>query len=225
LNKEGLYISDSKIIFAISLIISMMGIFGFLSTATTTVFAQTSTTSTKNTNATLATNSSTFSSPVNSFASPEGYAIAKKHVYDAPSLDVHNYCSASSGRILASCLLFDGNTKNATLIGIEYVISAKDYASLADRDKPNWTPVSMEEGKDVDLRFPYLTPQQLQGLSKQFEGAYAKLIITWNPNDKLPQYPPQIVIESLLHGTGNNITDAQEHKGATITSSKQASKN
>lgn len=202
---------------------SVTGIVSFLFAPTIAVLAQAPTNATKNTNTTLATNSSSFSSPVSSFASPEGYAIAKKHVYDAPTLDVYNYCSASSGRILASCLLFDGNTKNAALIGIEYVISAKHYASLPDREKPNWTPVSVEEATDVDLRFPYLTPQQLQGLSKQFEGAYAKLIITWNPNDKLPQYPPQVVIESLLHGAGDNITGAQEHKEATTTSSNQTS--
>jgi hypothetical protein len=131
--------------------------------------------------------------PVSSFT---GYAIAKKHVYDAPLLDVHIYCSTGSGGIMASCLLFDGNSTNASLIGIEYIISSDQYASLPDREKPNWTPIAGEA--ESDLRFPNLTPQQIQDFFKSLEGAYTKLIITWDPKDNLPLYPPQVIVESLI---------------------------
>jgi hypothetical protein len=220
MRKDVLFMSDSKIIFAMSVLISMMGVIGFLTPpiTTTIALAQSPTNLPKNSNATVATNSSSFLSAVDSFESPQGYAIAKKHVYDAPLLDVHNYCSPTSGGIMASCLLFDGNRANATLIGIEYVISSEQYASLPEREKPNWTPVSQEGGKDVDFRFPYLTTQQLQGLSKQFQGAYAKLIITWDPKDKLPLYPPQVVVESLVGGGGVGAAAAHGHNETTITS-------
>jgi hypothetical protein len=156
-------------------------------------------TSANGTNTAAAANNT--AGPVGGFT---GYATVKNHVYDAPLLDVHIYCGTASGGILASCLVFDGNSTNATLIGIEYIISDKQYASLPDREKPNWTPVS-EEARS-DLRFPNLTPQQIQGFFKYLEGAYTKLIITWDPKDNLPLYPPQIIIESLI---GHNETKEQ----------------
>lgn len=153
-------------------------------------------------NATVTNNSTV--NPIGGFTA---YAIAKKHVYDAPSLDVHIYCNAGSGGIMATCLLFDGNSKNATLIGAEYIISSKQYATLNDREKPNWTPVAGEA--QSDLRFPNLTPQEIQAFFKSLEGSYTKLIITWDPKDNLPLYPPQVIVESLIahNDTGHNETE------------------
>jgi hypothetical protein len=187
---------------------------------TTIVFAQTTSanTSIANTNTTMMTTTTTpttnsaASSPIDTFANPEGYAIAKKHIYDAPLLDVHFYCSSMSGGIMATCLLFDGNSTNATLIGIEYIISSEQYTSLPEREKPNWTPVAQEE-EEAEVRYPNLSPQQLRQLSEQFKDAYVKLIITWNPNDSLPLYPPQVVIESLIGGDGED-----EHKQTSLPS-------
>jgi len=130
------------------------------------------------------------------------YGIAKKHVYDAPLLDVHIYCSNASGGIMASCLLFDRNSTKSTHIGIEYIISGKQYVSLPDREKPNWTPVAGEA--ESDLRFPNLTPQEIQGLFKNLGGAFTKLIVAWDPKDNLPLYPPQVIVESLI---GHNETE------------------
>ena len=36
---------------------------------------------------------------------------------------------------------------------------------------------------------------------------YVKLILTWNPTDNLPQYPPQVIVESLIGGG-----EGEEHK-------------
>jgi hypothetical protein len=121
----------------------------------------------------------------------------------------------SGGEIMATCLLFDGNSTNATLIGIEYIISSEQYTSLPEREKPNWTPVAEEE-EEAEVRYPNLSPQQLQELSEQFKDAYVKLIITWNPNDNLPLYPPQVVIESLIGG------GEDEHK-QTVSSNQTIS--
>jgi hypothetical protein len=141
-------------------------------------------------------NSTVTNSTANPVSSFTGYAIAKKHLYDAPLLDVHLYCSSGSGGIMASCLLFDGNSTNASFIGIEYIISAVQYTSLPEREKPLWTPIAGEA--ESDLRFPNLTPQEIQDFFKSLEGSYTKLIITWDPKDNLPLYPPQVIVESLI---------------------------
>lgn len=164
-----------------------------IASSSSTAVAQTSA------NETNTTVTSSTAAPVSGFT---GYATAKNHVYDAPLLDVHIYCNVESGGIKASCLVFDGNSTNATLIGIEYIISDEQYASLPDREKPVWSPIS-EEARG-ELRFPNLTPQEIQGFLKYLEGTYTKLIITWDPMDNLPIYPPQITIESLV---GHNETE------------------
>ena len=97
---------------------------------------------------------------------------------------------------MASCLLFDGNSTNASFIGIEYIISGVQYTSLPEREKPLWTPIAGEA--ESDLRFPNLTPSEIQDFFKSLEGSYTKLIITWDPKDNLPLYPPQVIVESLI---------------------------
>jgi hypothetical protein len=209
-----------------SLVISLLLVTGTITVIifimlipTTIVFAETTSANTSianaNTTTMTTTTNTTATSPIDTFANPAGYAIAKKHIYDAPLLDVHFYCSSISGGIMATCLLFDGNSTNATLIGIEYIISSEQYTSLPEREKPNWTPVAQEE-EEAEVRYPNLSPQQLQQLSEQFKDAYVKLIITWNPNDNLPLYPPQVVIESLIGG------GEDEHK-QTVSSNQTIS--
>ena len=39
---------------------------------------------------------------------------------------------------MAVCSLFDTNQKNATLIGIEYMLTPEDYKKLPEREKPYW---------------------------------------------------------------------------------------
>jgi hypothetical protein len=213
--------STKSLVISLLLVTTTTTVIVFMLILTTIVFAQTTSanTSIANTNITKMTTTNTSAattSPIDSFANPAGYSIAKKHIYDAPLLDVHFYCSSISGGIMATCLLFDGNSTNATLIGIEYIISSEQYTSLPEREKPNWTPVAQEE-EEAEVRYPNLSPQQLQQLSEQFKDAYVKLIITWNPNDNLPLYPPQVVIESLIGGDDGE----DEHRQTSLPSSNQ----
>jgi len=39
---------------------------------------------------------------------------------------------------MAVCTLFDSNQTNASLIGIEYMITPEDYRKLPEREKPYW---------------------------------------------------------------------------------------
>lgn len=142
-----------------------------------------------------ANNSSSFSfeSPVAGFNLPQGYLVAIKHLYDAPFLEAHHYCR-QGGDIAVTCLIFDSKSTDANLIGIDYIISASDYNSLPDREKPNWVHMTEELAEEEQINFPYLTPQQTQELFQKIGDAYSKLIVTWNPNDNLPSYPSQVVI-------------------------------
>ena len=66
-----------------------------------------------------------------------GPLTAVRHVFDDPTLRVWHYCTPHH-IIMAVCSLFDTNQKNATLIGIEYIITPEDYKKLPEREKPYW---------------------------------------------------------------------------------------
>lgn len=38
---------------------------------------------------------------------------------------------------MATCQIYDSNSPNASLIGVEYIISTKDFNSLPCEEKPN----------------------------------------------------------------------------------------
>ena len=119
-------------------------------------------------------------------------------------------------KILLVCQLYDSNTSNATLIGIEYIISVDQYKSLPDREKPGWHYHLIEFATNrADAKFPNLTPQKEGESLKKLADTYGKVILTWNPKDKLPAFTPQVeevqhpfmvnstAVSNTTHGTFN----------------------
>lgn len=146
---------------------------------------------TTNSNATIATK------PVDGYDKPEGHLTAIRHVFDDPSLRVQHYCKPND-KILLVCQLYDSNSPNGTLIGIEYIISADQYKSLPNREKPGWHYHKIEFATNrADARFPDLSVQKAGESLRKLSDTYGKVIITWNPKDKLPAFPPQI--EEVQH--------------------------
>lgn len=73
-----------------------------------------------------------------------------------PQLQVesHHYCDQVN-EDFAQCVLFDGNTGDARLHGVEYIISEKLYASLPSEEKAYWHPHNYEI-LSGELRMPGL---------------------------------------------------------------------
>jgi hypothetical protein len=45
----------------------------------------------------------------------------------------------------------------------------------------------------ADPKFPLLSEEQQNATLKKLAESYGKVIITWNPNDKAPVFPPEII--------------------------------
>src|SRR5215217_6182171 len=135
---------------------------------------------------------------------PSGPLTAIRHVFDDPTLRVWHFCKPND-KILMICQLYDSNSPNATLIGVEYVITADAYKNLPDREKPNWHYHKIEFASNrADPKFPQLSEQQQNATLKKMAESYGKVIITWNPNDKAPVFPPQV--EQVQHPFMVNTT-------------------
>lgn len=182
---------DLVIVFSISLIIALGTVVSsYLSFFLNTAWAQQNVTSSSST-------STGKPSPTDGYGTPEGHLTAIRHIFDDPSLRVQHYCKPND-KILLVCQLYDSNSPNATLIGIEYIITADQYNSLPNREKPSWHYHQIEFATNrADAHFPDISPQKEGELLKKLADTYGKVIITWNPKDKLPAFPPQI--EEVQH--------------------------
>ena len=123
------------------------------------------------------------------YDSPQGYFTAIKHVYNDPNLSA--FCK-SGVKIVATCQIYNGSSTNATLIGVEYIITAKDYNSLPGPEKANWYLINNALANTVQGKFPELSAQQVNVVLQHLLGNYGKTILLWNPRDGLPTSSPRI---------------------------------
>ena len=163
-----------------------------------------------NANQTNAT-SANATKPVDGYGGPPtGPLNAVRHVFDDPTLRVYHFCKPND-KIMMVCQLYDSSSSNATLIGVEYMIDSKTYQTLPDREKPNWHYHKEEFSPDrANPKFPLLNDQQQKEWLVKLSESYGKVILTWNPLDTLPVFPPQIQQVQhpfMVNQTVNNYTE------------------
>jgi protein tyrosine phosphatase (PTP) superfamily phosphohydrolase (DUF442 family) len=138
------------------------------------------------------TNATAAAKPVDGYNLPQGHLNAVRHNFDDPSLRVEHFCKPHD-RVMMVCQLYDSNSANATLIGIEYMITQEQYDSLPNREKPYWHAHREElRPERADPMMPELSPEQAQAEMAKMFPTWGKVIITWIPSDDLPSFPPQV---------------------------------
>jgi Protein of unknown function (DUF1264) len=167
------------------------------------------------------TNATAAAKPVDGYNLPQGHLNALRHNFDDPSLRVEHFCKPHD-RVMMVCQLYDSNSVNATLIGIEYIITQEQYDSLPNREKPFWH-AHREELKPerADPMMPELSPEQAQAEMAKMLPTWGKVIITWIPSDDLPSFPPQVqlvdhpfMVNATVSG-GNNTANATSGNNST----------
>jgi hypothetical protein len=119
-------------------------------------------------------------------------------VKDDPSMqmEAHHYCNQVN-EDFAQCVLFDGNTAEARMMGVEYIISAHTYDSLPVGEKPYWHPHNYEI-LSGQLRMPGLPDVAEEAALKGKMNSYGKTWHTWmtgmyqGHNDTLPLGPARL---------------------------------
>lgn len=97
----------------------------------------------------------------------------------------------------AQCVLFDGNTRNANLNGIEYIISGKLFDQLPAAEKPYWHPHNYENPVRPAGRAG-AAQRGRNGIDEGHGNSYGKTWHVWNtgmPNrkgDALPFGDPRL---------------------------------
>jgi hypothetical protein len=109
-------------------------------------------------------------------------------------MEAHHYC-ANLNEELIQCVIFDGNKKDARLMGVEYIVSAALFATLPDSEKTMWHS-HVHEVKSGELIAPGIPEVAEHTLMKKLVGTYGKTFHTWHTDmqRELPVGVPQIMM-------------------------------
>ncbi|GHB09380.1 OBAP family protein [Modicisalibacter luteus] len=106
-------------------------------------------------------------------------------------MEAHHYCKVVNDDFL-QCLIFDGNTSNANLIGIEYIVSEALFESLPANEQSYWHPHNYEVFSG-ELIAPGIPEAAETAFMKRLVNSYGKTWHTWHtghhdgdPGDALP---------------------------------------
>jgi hypothetical protein len=120
-----------------------------------------------------------------------GFHVAKGD--PAMQMEAHHYCNQVN-EDLAQCVLFDGNTRDARMTGVEYIISERLYARLPADERAYWHPHNYEV-LSGQLRLPGLPDVVEREALETKINSYGKTWHTWmagmfdGSNDPLPYGP------------------------------------
>jgi hypothetical protein len=123
-----------------------------------------------------------------------GFHVSK----DDPTIqmEAHHYCNQVN-EDLAQCVLFDGNTAEARMMGLEYIISETLYSTLPTEERAYWHPHNYEI-LSGQLRLPGLPDAAEEEALKSKMNSYGKTWHTWMTGmhnqkaDPLPFGPPHL---------------------------------
>ncbi|GAC1693094.1 MAG: OBAP family protein [Terriglobales bacterium] len=126
------------------------------------------------------------------------YLVGFHPMKDNPpiQMEAHHYCHQMN-EDFAQCVLFDGNTKDAQMNGIEYIISEKLYDTLPEKEKQYWHPHNYEI-LSGQLDAPGLPETAEHSLMSKKMNSYGKTWHVWmtdsngKPMDKLPLGTPHL---------------------------------
>lgn len=107
------------------------------------------------------------------------YFVGLHPMKDDPchQMEAHHYCKQVNEEF-AQCVLYDGNSENANLTGIEYIISENLYNQLTEEERTYWHPHNYEilSGQLVAPGLPAFAEKQLM---KKKMNSYGKTYHTW----------------------------------------------
>jgi hypothetical protein len=92
-------------------------------------------------------------------------------------MEAHHYCKQVN-EDFTQCLLFDANTSDANLIGIEYIISERLFEGLTNEEKAYWHPHNYEIMSGM-LKTPGLPETVELEVMKKELNSYGKTFHTW----------------------------------------------
>ncbi len=122
----------------------------------------------------------------------DAYLVGFHCAKDEPNLqrEVHYFCKQVNEDFL-QCLLFDDNTEHGKLVGVEYIISERLYATLPRVERSSWHPHNHEilSGQVVAPTLPAAAEKALLALLLNSYGKCWQLWDPWSADEELRGVP------------------------------------
>lgn len=115
-------------------------------------------------------------------------------------MEAHHYCAVVEEDFI-QCVIYDGNVKNARIIGIEYIVSAASFATLPATEKVFWHS-HVHEVKSGQLIAPGIPAVAEHALMEKLVSTYGKTWHMWHPgpDNALPLGVPQLMMGFTADG-------------------------
>nr|WP_259644867.1 OBAP family protein [Pseudomonas cichorii] len=141
-------------------------------------------------------------------------------------MEAHHYCSILNEEVI-QCVIFDGNMKDAKLMGVEYIVSEQQFLKLPEQEKALWHS-HVHEVKSGQLIAPGIPQPAEHALMEKLVRTYGKTWHTWHTDmDKqLPLGVPQLMMGFTADGQVDEQMVAERDKrfGISSAANKEARK-
>lgn len=143
-------------------------------------------------------------------------------------MEAHHYCQQVNEEFL-QCLIFDGNTEEANLIGIEYIISERLYMGLPAQEKGYWHPHNFEVFSG-QLVAPGLPDAAEKAMLKFLVNSYGKTWHVWHtgrhdglgqPGHELPLGEPVLMWSFNRDGEVDSTLERNRNEQMQIDTPKK----
>jgi hypothetical protein len=133
---------------------------------------------------------------------------AKLPAEDQRQIRTAHFCKQVNSD-LWQCLIYDGNSKDARVIGIEYVITEKLYKTLSVSEKKYWHAHNGEVDSGL-LVLPGMPKEKQKEILTGLRNTYGKTWQTWNHlEDSVPLGEPALMWnvdpEKISQATKNSV--------------------
>jgi hypothetical protein len=135
-------------------------------------------------------------------------------------MEAHHYCALLNEEV-TQCVIYDGNTKDAKLMGVEYIISAKLFSGLSAKEKHMWHS-HIHEVRSGQLIAPGIPEVAENEFMRKIAGTYGKTWHTWHTDEEkeLPIGSPMLMMGFTQDGQADEAMIAARDKRFDVSSAK-----
>ena len=136
-------------------------------------------------------------------------------------MEAHHYCSVVN-EDFNQCVIFDGNGKDAKIMGVEYIVSRKAYETLPAEEKKLWHS-HVYEVKSGTLIAPGIPEAAEHEFMEKMAGTYGKTWHTWHTDQQrtLPTGHPLVMMGFTGDGQINPQLVAERDKRFEVSSAEK----
>lgn len=128
----------------------------------------------------------------------DGFHFYSGHM--AAQMEAHHYCSIVNEDLI-QCVIYDGNVRDAKLMGVEYIVSRRLYEGLPPAEQRLWHS-HVHEVKSGQLILPGVPELAERALMRKLVDTYGKTWHTWHTDrhKALPMGVPQLMMGATADG-------------------------